>query len=449
MPDLSTENTLPRAFTARMRTQLGSEYDAFISSYLHPPMRGLRVNTLRLSPSEFVRISPWKLSPSGVIDEGFVLESAAPVGRHPFHCAGLFYMQEPSAMSVIEAAHADDSGLRVLDMCAAPGGKTSGIAARMKGNGILVANEIAPSRAKLLARNVERMGIANIAVTCAHPDGIARELPGCFDRVIVDAPCSGEGMFRKDPTAVAEWSPEHVTACAARQRAILESAAVCVAADGLLVYSTCTFSTEENEGVIESFLNIHPDFALVSMHRLYPHSSVGEGHFAAVLRRLGGERRDFDAIPPSREDRAILAAGAGFIEGTAAFPEKLKDGAYSLVAFGESVCLIPSVMPRAVLRLSPVAIGAEAGTFRKGRIVPAHAFFMSALPLAWRHTLEFDPGSRELAAFMKGSSLECSSSLCGFLPVCVRAGNASFAIGFGKAVQGTLKNHLPKGLYVH
>ncbi len=448
--DLLSE--LPNEFLARMRLQLGdSACEDFLRAYNRPPSRGVRVNTLRLSPSAFQSISPWEITPTDVIDEGFIIDSSAAIGKHPYHCAGLIYSQEPSAMSVIGVM--DIEGIdepRILDLCAAPGGKASGAAARMNGHGIIIANEIVRSRAAMLARNFERMGIANAAVTSAHPDAFARELPNYFDRVIVDAPCSGEGMFRKDPSAIKEWSPEHVCACAARQRAILNSASECVALGGKLIYSTCTFSIDENESVVESFLTEHTDFSLDMTARLYPHTSVGEGHFVARLsKNSGAERTCARAFSQKADAAARSAVDSFFLDTLSEYPQALTaHGTHTLRVFGESVYAVPNEMPAAITRLNPLAAGVEICALRKNRAVPSHTFFMSCLEQHYINTSDFAVGSRELTLFMCGNTIDVPESWHGFIPVRVIGGDAAYTVGFGKAVNGTLKNHLPKGLYV-
>ena len=437
---------LPEQFTERMRRELGADYPDFIACYEKPPVRGLRVNTLKISAESFARLCPWELERTPLLEEGFIVRGAENVGRHPFHAAGLFYMQEPSAMSAIAASQADGSGLRVLDMCAAPGGKTGGVAARMKGRGILIANEIVPKRARLLAQNVERLGITNAAVVCERPDRIAEALPEYFDIVMVDAPCSGEGMFRKDETAAAEWSPEHVSACAERQGLILASAARCVKPGGSIVYSTCTFSHEENEGVTKRFLSEHADFEAEFCERLYPHTYPGEGHFVCRLRRKGG--------PGGEKPHAKIAAFRGK-EGLALFNEFLESsvegGLPAGVLYEERgrLHLVPEDMPAEALELRPAACGVELGELKKGRFEPSHTLFMAAPGARFRRELILEPESRELAAFLSGQTLPCPEDMRGWTAVCVKAGGERFAIGFGKAVDGVLKNHLPKGLYLN
>ena len=438
--------TLPEEFKTRMRAMLGEAYPAFIACYDEPPVRGLRVNTLKISADEFAQNSPRPLEKTDLLEEGFQVFDAQNVGKHPCHAAGLFYMQEPSAMSAVTAAGADGSGLFVLDMCAAPGGKTGGTAARMRGKGIVVANEIVPKRARLLAQNVERLGIPNCAVISERPDRIAEALPEFFDIVAVDAPCSGEGMFRKDEGAIAEWSPEHVASCAERQKLILSSSAECVSPGGAIVYSTCTFSREENEGVIEDFLNKHKDFSVELMERLYPHECRGEGHFVCRLRREGERRERFACTRfPETKDRAALAALAEFAEST--LENGLPEGVIHLA--GDRLRLIPKELPEALLRLGPVACGVELGELRKGRFVPSHSFFMASLGQKFKRELVLDADSREIEAFLKGNTLPCPDDWRGYAAVSVKFGGGSYPVGFGKAVDGVMKNHLPKGLYLN
>lgn len=447
---------LPAGFTERMKTVLGEEFDAFIAQYDLPPVRGLRVNTLRLSKERFLELSPWKVGRSETLDEGLVLlEEAEHIGTHPYHIAGLFYMQEPSAMSVIAEAGIEP-GMKVLDLCAAPGGKSGGAAARLRGKGLLVSNEIVPSRAKQLARNLERLGVTNAVVTSAHPDAVANALPGYFDRVIVDAPCSGEGMFRKDPQAIAEWSLEHVASCAVRQRAIMESAARCVAPGGKLIYSTCTFSQEENEGVIEGFLSDHPDFSPEMTRRLYPHTCTGEGHFAARLVRSGGPDR---SAAVGRKDERIAAKKSSALR----LPDKTLErpvreflsasvenaSALPLCVYGQKLVYCPFKYPDELASLPIVSFGVEVGEFAKGRLRPSHAFFMAAHGLSYRKCFDFAPDDPLLLSFLGGNTLPVSESdaeeFSGcFCPVTV----SGFAVGFGKVSDGQLKNHLPKGLTV-
>ena len=240
---------------------LGDEYPAFARCFEEEPVRdkGLRVNLLKASPEEFLQKNYIPLKPLPWAKEGFICPEEARPGKHPCHEAGVYYLQEPSAM-VPAALLGAEPGERILDLFAAPGGKTTQTASAMKNRGLLVSNEIHPERAKILSQNVERMGIRNAVVTNTDAHALADRLPGYFDRILVDAPCSGEGMFRKEPLAIPEWSMENVKMCAARQKEILDCAAVMLREGGILVYSTCTFSPEEDEGTVGEFLHRHPEF---------------------------------------------------------------------------------------------------------------------------------------------------------------------------------------------
>lgn len=426
------EIKLPDEFLRRMREQLGGEYDEFIAQYALPPVRGLRVNTLKVPALEFAERSGFELEPTGILDEGFVLRSPREgVGAHPYHIAGAFYMQEPSAMSAVAALDIAP-GMRVLDLCAAPGGKSGAIAARLNGEGLLVANEYVASRAKTLMFNMERLGVANSVITNAHPDELCGALEGYFDAVLVDAPCSGEGMFRKDETAIAEWSPEHVAACAQRQRGIIKSASRAVAPEGSLVYSTCTFSRAENEEVIEDFLACSPQFELCKMQRLYPHTCKGEGHFVAKLRRRGGQAYAGGSmgLAPCRarefldyiDDRGITRLG-------------------SPVSVGERIYLLPQTeLPEGLKRVKLLRAGVAAGELRKGRFVADHALYMAS-GIDIPNGVELKDDAR-LGRFLAGETIEVDTQLSG--DVAVKYDD--LAIGYGKAVDGILKNHLPKGL---
>lgn len=476
------ESKLPHAFIKRMRTdfETTAEYERFIACYSDAPIRAMRINTLKISKERFLDLCPWRTKQSELLNEGLILtENPEHIGTHPYHIAGLFYMQEPSAMSVVEAAEIAP-GMRVLDLCAAPGGKSGGIAARLCGRGILVSNEIIPNRAKLLARNLERLGIVNAVVTSAHPDAVAEALPQYFDRVVVDAPCSGEGMFRKDPTAIAEWSPEHVSACAKRQQQLLESACRCVAPGGKLIYSTCTFSREENEDVIEEFCRMHPEFTVEMQHRLYPHTCCGEGHFAARLQRNRSSFPDTSALTASAESACTAQKKAGTRSGRAkrsdCIPDavavpRIKDKAEiaalteflrdSFLDFNDEsrlneflheirrmsdgrIVYAPFTFHENLLRLRILSLGVEVGELLKGRFKPCHSFFVACHGLHSRNEIDFLPESDELRRYLSGNTVPVPVNMCGFAAVSVDG----CTLGYGKAVDGVLKNHFPKGLAV-
>lgn len=287
---------LPQEFLQRMARQLGPELEAFLASYDRPRAVGLRLNPLKAPAPPSL---PFALEPVPWAENGFWYPPEERPGLHPWHEAGLYYLQEPSAMAPAELL-APETGMRVLDLCAAPGGKATQLAAKLQGRGLLVCNEYNSKRAAVLSQNIERMAVANALVLNETPQHLAQRLPGWFHRVLVDAPCSGEGMFRKEAAALADWSPALVDMCARRQGEILDAAAALVAPGGRLVYSTCTFSPQENEWAVAAFLRRHPEFSIVPVDgfspggpeapgtvRLWPYKLRGEGHYAALLEKPG------------------------------------------------------------------------------------------------------------------------------------------------------------------
>ena len=247
-------------FTQRCDRLLPGGYRAFFSPEA-PLFRGLTVNTLRLTAQAFSACAPFRIAKSPFSPSSFYLLEEARAGLHPYHHAGVYYVQEPSASA--PAALLDvRPGERVLDLCAAPGGKTAQLGAALAGRGLLVANEFVPKRASVLLSNLERMGIFNAVVTNESAERLAAAFPGYFDRILVDAPCSGEGMFRKEPAALQQHSQRLIESCASLQRALLDAIAPALRPGGLLVYSTCTFSPEEDEGTVGAFLRDHPEFVL-------------------------------------------------------------------------------------------------------------------------------------------------------------------------------------------
>jgi len=429
--------TLPEKFTSRMKNMLGDQYQAFIAEYDKPPARGLRANLLKVTPDSLKELCPFALERADTLEEGFVLRSEVQsIGTHPYHMAGLFYMQEPSAMAAIEAVDAKP-GMKILDLCAAPGGKSGGIAARMGGEGLLVSNEIVPNRAKVLSFTLERLGVCNAVVTSAHPDALCSALAEYFDRVVVDAPCSGEGMFRKDDTAVAEWSPEHVTACAQRQQAILESAYNALAPGGRLIYSTCTFSPEENEQTVEAFVKAHPDMTVEFTHRLYPHTCKGEGHFIARLAKAGeGVTVQRDMKLEACKDKEYLAfIKETFLEPPRGEAYRLKDG---------RIIVLRTPLPEGLANIRMLSAGVYAGDIQRGRFIPAHSLFMAEHGGKYRNTLSLKVDSPELDAYLGGNTVPADANMKGYAAVLADG----YPVGFGKAVDGIMKNHLPKGLRI-
>ncbi|GAB4484071.1 MAG: 16S rRNA (cytosine(1407)-C(5))-methyltransferase RsmF [Anaerolineales bacterium] len=441
-----------------MQKFLGAEFPAFAESLDSQPRSGLRVNTLKLTPQRFQQITPLTLGERVPwCDSAFeLIPGAISPGLHPHHLAGLYYLQDPSAMSPAELL-APQPGERVLDLSAAPGGKTTQMAALMQGRGLLVANDIKDKRVGHLIQNADRWGAQNIAVTNETPERLADHFGAYFDRVLVDAPCSGEGMFRKDMGARADWSPEMVAGCAARQGSILRVAAKLVRPGGFLLYSTCTFAPEEDEGAVSGLLGqfsvvelpLFPGFmrgqpgwlgvnaaeSLRGAVRLFPHRLNGDGHFVCLLQKTGGamenrlEKRTENQMATLA--RAQLALWREFAEETLNAPlpeERLRLG-------GERLYLLPEESPD-FGRLRLPRPGVWLGTFKKGRFEPAHPLALTAAP---RKTQPLAAQSPELAAYLRGETLPSSAD--GWTVVTVDG----FGLGWGKAVQGILKNHYPKG----
>ena len=426
---------LPEAFLQRMEAQLGSEYPAFLESLERPRAVALRFNPLKGERP----VLPFVGAPVPWEPEGFYYDPETRPGLHVYHEAGVYYLQEASAMAPV-ALLDPKPGERVCDLCAAPGGKTTQIAGRMLGQGFLVCNEINPKRAKILSRNIERMGVANALVTNEHPETLASRFPGFFDRVLVDAPCSGEGMFRKEEAAVTDWSQETVQMCARRQREILDSAARLVRPGGRLVYSTCTFAPEEDEETVAAFLEAHPEFTPEPVeapwfvpgenasYRMWPHKLLGEGHFAAVLRKTQGESGEVPACPGEKCPKAWESFAK---ELDITLPEG------KAVSFGQSLYWAPMELPE-LNRLKVLRPGLELGTERKGRFEPAHALALWLKACAV--TESFPPESPEMKAYLHGDVVPSGKK--GWC--LVQAGG--YAIGWGKGDGSVLKNHYPKGL---
>ena len=426
---------LPQAFLDRMQQQLEEEYPAFLESLERPRAVALRFNPLKGEIPEVPFVGqpvPWE-------PMGFYYDPQSRPGLHPYHEAGVYYLQEASAMAPVQLLD-PQPGEKVCDLCAAPGGKSTQIAGRMQGRGLLLCNEYNPKRAKILSRNIERLGIANALVTNEHPQRLADRFPGWFDRVLIDAPCSGEGMFRKEEAAVTDWSEETVQMCARRQAEILHSGAAMVKPGGRLVYSTCTFAPAENEEAIAAFLADHPEFereAAVApwfeatdtgSFRLWPHKLLGEGHFAAVLRKKTGEAGD----TPEQSGEKLPAQWQSFAKDLSIV---LPEG--KALTFGQSLYWAPIELPN-LRGLKVLRPGLELGELKKDRFEPAHAL---ALWLSNCKTmLDLTPDSREAAMYLQGNVLP--ANVKGWCLVTV----GGYSLGWGKGDGVQLKNHYPKGL---
>ena len=464
------ENTTPLhpAFLTRMEKMLGNEYPSFLYSFNAPRTYGLRINTSKITCEDFENLSPFPTRQIPWIKNGYFYDEDIRPSRCPYYQAGLYYLQEPSAMTPASRIPIEP-GDRVLDLCAAPGGKSTQIACSMEGKGLLVCNEIHPVRAKILSENIERMGVRNALVTNETPNRLAENFSEYFDRILVDAPCSGEGMFKKNEGATEEWSPENVALCANRQDEILDCAASMLAGGGRLVYSTCTFAPAEDEGSIGRFLERHPEFyveevplaegmshglgELSATIRLWPHKLRGEGHYVAVLRKEGTLADGGSGLLKNGYENGITAgdsksAAAGIPEYLAFAGETFAGDALEKYAgrecrylkFGEQLYRIPEGMP-SVKGLKVLRPGLHLGTAKKGRFEPSHALALTLHAADVLHTMDLPSDGREIRGYLNGETFPAQGEK-GWYLITVDG----YSTGWGKLAGGIMKNHYPKGL---
>lgn len=483
---------LPEKFLERMQNMLGEEYPAFLESLSGKRYRALRLNPLKTRIQEGKEKLPFTLSPVPWTKNGFYYEEEEQPGKHPYHEAGLYYIQEPSAMAPVprlmeerasaaaiperQEEHVSAAAIperqeepatpgRILDLCAAPGGKSTQIAEYMRGRGMLITNEIHPQRAKILSENIERMGISNAIVLNETPESLSKRFIAFFDRILVDAPCSGEGMFRKNDNAGEEWSEENVALCAERQDGILECAATMLKPGGRLVYSTCTFAPAEDEGSVSRFLETHTDFCLEKEERLMPHKIKGEGHFLAVLHREGGQLKS--AAAAGTEKSLTLKDCREFLdfakEALTIPAEELTEGKI-LLRFGEQLYLAPAETP-SLRGLKVLRPGLHLGTVKKNRFEPSHALALFLKKEQAVHVVNLAGDGIAVRKYLEGQTLTigegCDVEMAhiitrgrmaaeqadvslpkGWCLVCVDG----YSLGWGKAAGAVLKNHYPKGL---
>ncbi|MGI6777272.1 MAG: RsmF rRNA methyltransferase first C-terminal domain-containing protein [Acetivibrionales bacterium] len=456
---------LPAEFTNRMKNLLGvNEYKEFIRSFDEHRHYGIRVNTLKVAVEDFLDMSPFELEPIPWTKDGFYYRKGESPGRHPYYYAGIYYIQEPSAMFPAEVLAAIP-GERVLDLCAAPGGKTVQIAAGMKGQGILVANDISPNRVKALVKNIELYGIKNAVVTKDSPEALSKKFIGYFDRILVDAPCSGEGMFRKDQDAIKSWHRFKYNECAAMQEDILKYADIMLKPGGRLVYSTCTFSPEENELMISKFLKSHKDYRLKDIPkengiekgraswagnnkeiektaRLWPHRLRGEGHFIALLEKAG-ERVDADAwkvddsTQSKCEDGKKMQVIKRFFDFTDEYLNTEIKGCFYMS--GENLYCMPEPFPD-LGGVKVAKFGWYLGQLKGDRFEPSHSLAVSLSKDQVKNTLDLKPDSVEVLKYLKGETLMFEGNK-GYTAVCVDG----YTLGWAKQTGQMLKNVYPKG----
>lgn len=439
---------LPEAFKVSMKELLGSEYEEFEKSYEKERFAGLRFNPLKASLEHFMDVIPYRLTPVAWAKEGFYYDLSEQPGKSVLHEAGAYYIQEPSAMCAVSLLD-PKPGDCVLDLCAAPGGKSSQIAGRLEGKGVLVSNEIISDRAKILSSNIERMGVRNACVLNESAPHLSNFFSSFFDKILVDAPCSGEGMFKKEENAISEWSPENVISCHERQLQILDEAAKMLKAGGVLVYSTCTFNKTENEGTVETFLNTHPEFSLEKFERYYPHRVKGEGHFAARLKKAGElSSSDFslDTAKKKKDKGASKNDPAKDLYAFLTDELKIKEEAVaSLLSdniiniFGDNIYLTPARLS-SLKGLKVERPGLHVAVSKKNRLEPSHSLALSLKPGEVKN--EYILNDDEALRYIKGETISCDYEKKGWLLLTYKG----YSVGYGKASGGTIKNHYPKGL---
>lgn len=470
--------SLPEEFLSRIREYFSDEkeYTAFLDSYSQERTYGLRFNPLKCDAGAHEKILEAMdmhyaySDPVTWCDGGYYYNSDSCPGRSPYHEAGAFYIQEPSAMSVVGLCP-PKPGERVCDLCAAPGGKTTHIAGFMKNKGLIVSNEIVPDRARILSQNVERMGIRNCIVTSETPDALALRFPGYFTRVFVDAPCSGEGMFRKDSEAIAQWSVPNVEKCVERQKDILKATAEMVAPGGYLIYSTCTFEYSEDEQMIEEFLTDHPEFYKNgdSVIRIWPHKERGEGHFAAVLKKEGeytipdsasvsraiADSRDKKTSKkrtrsddlrnknvPDKESLLRFLHTETSVKEDSELYERILHG--ELMEHKDRIWLLPSGISKNMLSgIRVIRPGLCLAEYDRGRFKPDHALAMSLGKEEIKNICNLN--YKKACAFLRGETFESEAEdiPSGSWTVC---SIDDVSMGWGKLTGGIVKNHYPKGL---
>lgn len=444
---------LPEKFAKRMELLLGSEYQAYLDSFTEPAVKAFRVNTRKISVDSFKEKDIFSCGHIPYVENGFYLDYDK-IGNHPYHHAGAIYVQEPAAMMPAECIDID-LNWNVLDMCAAPGGKSTQLKNKMGDKSVLVSNEIISSRCKILTGNIERLGLKNTVTTCMDTSKLAKTFPKSFDLIMCDAPCSGEGMFRKEEIAISEWSEENVKMCAQRQREILENATRLLKDGGYIIYATCTFSLEENEMLIDSFLSSHPEFELVEVtnrvkectcdgvafegcncenihftRRCYPHKNKGEGQFAAVLHNtLNSTVSNKMSAKPQKIDAIIYS----FLDDVLVEYDKSN----VLIYNGNPVYFTPDFPVKDGTAFS---CGVTIGEVKKNYIQPHHQFFM-ALGDSFKRKVNLSLEDERLKKYLHGEeiSVECDN---GWAVVTVDG----CSLGGVKVVNGVAKNHYPKGL---
>lgn len=453
---------LPAAFEEKMKEMLGEDYDKYLASFKQDAYQGLRVNTAKLSADTFQKLSPYGLMPVSWCQNGFYYDKNEKPAKHPYYFAGLYYIQEPSAMTTASLLPIEEGDL-VLDLCAAPGGKSTELAAKLHGTGLLVSNDISNSRAKALLKNIEIFGVSNALVTSEPPNKLAKRFPAFFDKILIDAPCSGEGMFRKQNNMIRAWESNGVDLFVNLQRSILKEAVEMLKPGGMIIYSTCTFSKEENEQSVEYLLSLddslelvelplfdgfdhgHPEWGLtgnkelVKCRRLWPHRIEGEGHFVAMVQKKGASDCLIGIAPYLFSQERLSKEAESFIKNLG-YPFDMS----RIDVQKERVFYIPEQMPD-IGGLRILRCGLYLGDMKKNRFEPSQSLAMFLKKEHFSNVLDLPVWDERVVKYLKGETIELNSreeQICkdGICLICVDG----FSLGFGKLNRGTMKNkYLP------
>lgn len=448
-------------FETKMKELLGDEFPVFWKLLDEPAFKGMRFNTLKCDKEKLFCKFDFNLKQTPFCEDGYYIDNDVEhIGTHPLHHAGAVYMQEPSAMSAVTMLSVKE-GDRVLDLCAAPGSKTTQIAQALNGTGLLWSNEIVRNRATVLVSNLERMGVRNAVVSSTSPEILCPALGGFFDKILVDAPCSGEGMFRKDKDAKKEWSAEHVVSCANRQLMILESAKCALKAGGVLVYSTCTYSKEENEGVVTRFLENNPEFELVDSgedfgrntlgyaKRIFPMDG-GEGHFAAKFVKKYHPDNEAVLTKNTKKKSNIKSVFTPALKSAYDFISQIFDADeyQNLYTIGDKVYALTDEQVELLRydidfrKLAVIKTGVEVMVSIRNRYEPCHNAFTACHKDKAKNVCDLDIDDKRLYKFLHGEEIALENDIKGYTCVCVEG----VPLSFGKASNKVLKNKYPKGL---
>lgn len=442
---------LPEIFYNRMKNLLKNEINEFLSIYDRCSYKGIRVNTLKINKKDFEKKFPFIIEPIKWTKEGYYLfeENNKRPGKHPYYHCGLFYMQEPSAMLPVEALD-PQPGEKILDICAAPGGKTTQIGARMKNEGILIANDINPKRTSALIKNVEMFGIRNCMVTNERPEKLAQIFKGYFDKILIDAPCSGEGTFRKDPKSIQNYNLYNVEQCKNMQKNILQYIPSMLKPGGKIVYSTCTFSPEENEGTIQWFINKYPQFKISDIEiseldngkpewingdielkktkRAWPHKIKGEGHFIAKIEKKDGQEEKQTFF---KSNSLNLEPYYDFVK-EYSIPKLYTNNIHNKKG---KLFLVPKELVK-YERLKSLNIGLNIGEIKNNRFIPSQALALSLNINNFTNILNLSSDDINTKKYLKGETIMVKGSR-GWRLVCIDG----YSVGWGKQIENMLKNH--------